>query len=321
MCGLLCGCEREDIHAYRAPKTVHMHTHDGEGAASNAKVAWTLPAGWESIASDQPMRLATFRPGAGMPEIALSAFPGDAGGLLANINRWRGQIGLAAMDEPQLAQAVELSETGAVKVALVDFAADGGQRMLGAVVVPGDGQTWFVKSTGPAEAIGKVKADFAAFARSFRLEAPASAPGGSDQVMARLTSWTPPTNWKADPNASSIVAAAYNATNADGVVKVTVTMLMNDGGGLLPNINRWRDQLGLPPVEKVEQQPIKDLGAGCMLVELTAADGSNGMNAAIVGSSGQTWYFKMTGPPKGIEAERAQFERMIRVVGLGERAQ
>ena len=30
-----------------------------------------------------------------MPEVALSAFPGDAGGLLPNINRWRKQIGLA----------------------------------------------------------------------------------------------------------------------------------------------------------------------------------------------------------------------------------
>ena len=42
ICALLCGCDREDIHAYRAPKAVHIHNHEGEGTASNAKVAWTL---------------------------------------------------------------------------------------------------------------------------------------------------------------------------------------------------------------------------------------------------------------------------------------
>jgi hypothetical protein len=30
----------------------------------------------------------------GKAEVTVSAFPGDTGGLLANLNRWRGQIGL-----------------------------------------------------------------------------------------------------------------------------------------------------------------------------------------------------------------------------------
>jgi hypothetical protein len=257
-----------------------------------------------------------------MPEVALSAFPGDAGGLLPNINRWRKQIELAEMDEAQLKEAAEFVEKDGVKVALVDFAAGEGQRVLGAVIVPGDGQTWFLKSSGAAVSLGKIKPDFDALAKSFRVELTAApaAPDGN-QVRSRLEAWQLPSNWAADPKASSMVAAAYDAANSEGGGRVTVTLLTNDGGGLLANINRWRQQVGLPPVEKVEQQPLTDLGAGSVLVNLVSADGAKGMSAAIIGSREQTWFFKLTGSAKGIETERQQFERMVRVVGLGERAQ
>ena len=31
-------------------------------------------------------------------DISATSFPGESGGLLANINRWRGQLGLHALD-------------------------------------------------------------------------------------------------------------------------------------------------------------------------------------------------------------------------------
>ena len=45
-----------------------------------------------------PMRKATFGVPAGSAEadLSITAFPGDVGGELANINRWRGQVGLDA---------------------------------------------------------------------------------------------------------------------------------------------------------------------------------------------------------------------------------
>ena len=44
------------------------------------------------------------------------------------------------------------------------------------------------------------------------------------------------------------------------------------------------------------------------------------MIAAVVpdGHGGQTWFFKLTGTVKGVEAERAHFDRFVRSVGLGE---
>lgn len=316
-CGALVGCDDDQIRAYRAPKQPVRDT--ASVALATPRVVWTAPQGWESIPSDQPMRLATFRTGQGTPEVTLSAFPGDTGGLLANINRWRGQIGLGPTDETQLAKSVETATVEGVSITLVDIPGAAGQELLGAVVVPGDGQTWFVKAVGEPAAIAGLKATFAAFARSFRLQAQAPAPAtGSGDVQARLSAWKPPSHWQADPKASTIVAAAYDATNSAGAAKITATMLLNDGGGVLANINRWRDQVGLPPVEKIEQQPVKDLGRGDVMVDLATTDNARRMIVSIVSSQNQTWFFKITGSPAAVEAERGAYEKLVRNVGRGE---
>jgi hypothetical protein len=253
-----------------------------------------------------------------MPEVSLSAFPGDTGGLLANVNRWRGQLGLGPIDETQLAQSAQTAAVEGVSVTTVDITGSSGQEMLGAVIVPGDGKTWFVKATGTPDAIAKLKPAFGEFARSFRVQADAPATSAGGAVQGRLTAWKPPPHWRADTGASVIVAAAYEATNADGGAKITATMLLNNGGGPLANINRWRDQMGLPPVERLEQQATTDLGGGNLVVDLSAADGTRRMMAAIVSSQNESWFFKITGTPKGVEAERPHYDRLVRGVGLGE---
>lgn len=333
MCLFLSACDQDEIRAYRVPKQAARAVAPRDAAES--RVVWTVPQGWESVASDQAMRLATFRPGTGLPEVTLAAFPGDTGGLLANINRWRGQLGLEPINEPQLSQTTQTTTIEGVVVTMVELTGSAGQQMLGAIVVPGDGKTWFVKTTGEPAAIASIKPAFVEFARSFRLKSGAAAAGastmgspgatgvvlpvaGAGEVQDRLSAWKPPANWSADPEASPIVAAAYNAANADGGAKITATMLLNDGGGVLSNVNRWRDQLGLPPVESLGKENIVDLGHGNMMVDISSADGARRMVSAIVAAQNQTWFFKMTGAPKSVDAERASYERLVRMVGLGE---
>src|SRR6185436_7524045 len=83
-CVALCACDNEEIRAYRAPKQPTKPAapaKDAPAVPPGSHVVWTVPQGWESVASDQSMRLATFKPGPNMPEVTLSAFPGDSGGL------------------------------------------------------------------------------------------------------------------------------------------------------------------------------------------------------------------------------------------------
>ncbi len=81
---------------------------------------YDLPPGWEEVPPTQ-MRLINLRP-AGDPdaECYLALLPSSGGGVAANVNRWRGQLGLEPLDEEGLNALPHLSLLGAQGV-LVDF--------------------------------------------------------------------------------------------------------------------------------------------------------------------------------------------------------
>lgn len=131
--------------------------------------AWTVPAGWTKLDQQKPMRFATYTAGDGANavEVALSSFPGEVGGLLANINRWRGQVGLAAIPQDQLAANVTPFEVPGFTGNTMRLKGEA-QHMLGAMIKDTKNErTWFVKITGTPAAIDAQEAAFLAFAKSF----------------------------------------------------------------------------------------------------------------------------------------------------------
>ena len=346
----LWGCEREGVQAYSVPKEAPVTVPVAEAvpavaaaavdAAPSAEsdVTWTAPATWEKVTSAQPMRVATYMTAAKV-EVVVSAFAGDAGGVLANVNRWRGQMGVAPATDAELAGMLATSLEGATRVATLEVVGADGRVMLGAIVSPGDGQTWFVKATVAGAGAAALRPEFDAFAKSFRrggqtaepiappaldtsMSAGTVARHDDGEIAARLGKWSAPAHWATDAGGGGIAAASYQATNADGGARVTVTSLKGDGGGALSNINRWRVQLGLAAWESMPAQPFAgaptDLGNGAVMVDLVNAAGGDRMIAAVVPAGASTWFFKARGTPAGVEPERAAFERMVRVVGLGE---
>ncbi len=106
-------------------------------------------------------------PGTAIP---VPVFPGDTGGLLANLNRWRGQISLPPFTPDQLDANIQHLDIGSLHVDVVDFAgtANGAPtRILGAVV-PKGGETWFFKLMGPDALVAAQKQDFLAFLNSVK---------------------------------------------------------------------------------------------------------------------------------------------------------
>jgi hypothetical protein len=108
------------------------------------------------------MRYATLAAADGS-DVSISAFPGTAGGNLANINRWRAQVGLMPLET--IGDSVTKEQIGGRQVLLADFAGPNGQRVLGAIVSD-KSRTWFFKMQGPTDAIGKQKDGFLALVRS-----------------------------------------------------------------------------------------------------------------------------------------------------------
>ncbi len=136
--------------------------------AGGANLSWSAPEHWKSKAASA-MRKGTYTiPGEGAEaELSITAFPGDVGGELANVNRWRSQIGLDPIAAADLPKTIARIEANGLKIGIVDAGSPGGQRTLGAMV-PFNGATWFFKMTGPDALVTKEKPAFLTFAGSIQ---------------------------------------------------------------------------------------------------------------------------------------------------------
>src|SRR5690606_21954678 len=89
-------------------------------------------------------------------DFSITSFPGDTGGVAANVNRWRAQIGLAAWGEAEVAQRGQALSRGGHEFLFFDLKAETAQekarsseRIL-AAILQRDGRSWFFKLRGDA---------------------------------------------------------------------------------------------------------------------------------------------------------------------------
>jgi hypothetical protein len=134
--------------------------------------AWEVPAHWQKQ-GPKNMVLATFAvtEGAGRAEIAISSFPGNVGGLTANVNRWRRQLGLTELAESEVGSVTSPLQVNGENATVVDLKNDkgpNGAQSTVAVIVPHAGSSWFFKITGPDAVVNKEKPAFIKFVQSVR---------------------------------------------------------------------------------------------------------------------------------------------------------
>jgi hypothetical protein len=160
----------EDTEATARPPRL-ASTNDRE-APSAGKPQWEVPPGWQEQPPGQ-MVLAKFAlPGSdgAKAEVTVSSFPGDAGGPLANVNRWRGQVSLEPVDASQLDRLLTQLEVAGRKAMLFDMTGldrkTGQRARLIGVIVPSEGQTWFYKLMGHEQVAERQKEAFIKFVQS-----------------------------------------------------------------------------------------------------------------------------------------------------------
>lgn len=143
---------------------------------------WDIPEGWtEAAPSSSPggMRLIDLRFGPnGEGECYLSALPNKGGGLEANLNRWRGQMGQPPYTADELAKLPKktfLNRESAFVKFDGDFKGFGAAepqkdfRLLG-IVQEAPEFTLFVKLTGPKDLVEKNEAAFDQFCQSVTIK-------------------------------------------------------------------------------------------------------------------------------------------------------
>lgn len=143
----------------------------GMQAAAEAApdVRFMLPAGWQDLGASG-MRKANLliADPSGNIEVTALTFPGDVGGLAANINRWAGQVGLEAYPEADIETIAAEYSISNHKGRYVKLA--GAEQSILAGILPFHGTTWFFKMKGPSEATLGQEENFKAFLDSVQIE-------------------------------------------------------------------------------------------------------------------------------------------------------
>lgn len=97
-------------------------------------------------------------------DFSVTSFPGDVGGLLANVNRWLGQIGVQPTDVEGLKEFVRPITIDGIPAQLVEASSD--DKTFYAAILMRDNRSWFFKLTGSKTLAEKEKENFSAFLES-----------------------------------------------------------------------------------------------------------------------------------------------------------
>ena len=338
---MMAGCGRDNVKVYKVDSSDALVTPppaaspatmpDGLPVPDNSgqpKLKYTLPAGWKEKALTQ-LRVASFEISENGKTADVSVIPLGAmsGGDAANVNRWRGQVGQAPLDEDALTKLAEKVEAAGQPADLYDIAGTSpgsgdAERIIG-TILHSDTATWYFKMSGDADLAEKQKASFIAFLKSVefnKLAAPSTmdlsqlppshpAIPGMDSAAqtppaadaAGKPTWKVPVDWQEGQLAQFLVAK-FVIGSGDASAAVNVSSLAGDGGGRLPNINRWRGQLGQPPATDADIAALPTVdatGVKATLVDITGTDARSGKPARLVGVivplGGQTWFYKLMG--------------------------
>lgn len=137
--------------------------HPATGEFDRGALKWTAPEGWTQGPAKQ-MRLVTLVPaGKAGVECYVTVLSGTGGGLEANINRWRGQLGQTPLTAADVAALTVVPVLGR-DARFVEI--DGGASGLFGVVCELGAQTVFVKMTGPMDVLRAERERFLAFCKS-----------------------------------------------------------------------------------------------------------------------------------------------------------
>lgn len=127
------------------------------------------PAEWRAAASDQ-FSAAAFAAGPDDRPVRITITQTPAAmGLLAQLNRWRRQVGMDPMTEEDIDKQVGTLQIGEVEASFVQFSGPTGDSITGAVAEVGE-QMWFFKMRGPAQTVIEETDRMRAFCKSVRFK-------------------------------------------------------------------------------------------------------------------------------------------------------
>lgn len=268
---------------------------------------WKLPDGWTQAANTSQMRFATIK--AKDAEVAVS-FLGLSGDLqdylLRNINRWRGQVGLANITVENLSESTTtIKLAGDLEATLIDVTGESS----GAPMAPfagGGSSAVLPPSHPPISNLPPSHPDVTSTPAGPARPNSDKRPGPN----ADTNGWDIPSDWTPG-RMSAMRKAAYNV-ESDGK-KAEITVIGLKPSGLTENINRWRGEIGLANITEAEAEAaattIEVDGAESRMVVLDGGEGKQATAAVIVPKGQRMWFVKMKGDTEIVLKQVDAFKR------------
>jgi hypothetical protein len=340
---LLFACDRSDqqIKVYRIAKAPLDATPSADGAMpTNASSPSSLPLAppftpmtaiippnWEPQPLSQ-MRQASFlvhgNNGA-VADISFVTLGPSAGNILDNVNRWLAQLAQPPITADKLAGTIQQLPTARGDIAIVDITGqpengdsskDG--RIIGAIASD-EGRIAFFKMRGNSELVGAQKENFLKWVSSSRSANSTSSttdsatpPANSDKPEIK---WEVPQGWSPAATSAMRYASFTSETNGEKA-DISVVTFAGDGGSDADNVNRWRQQIGLPAVEAgALNSMIVPARAG--EISFSTVDMAGATARVLAGwtrHDGRAWFFKLTGPKTVVEQEKPKFVKFLQSV-------
>ena len=120
----------------------------------------------------------------------------------------------------------------------------------------------------------------------------------TDREDVRLpVRWAVPVGWVVG-DVRGFRVASFVVQDGDRILDVSVSKLTSGAYSLLPNVNRWRGQLGLSVVTINDLDNLVNsylIGKNEWVFVERMAGGSEGMVVALMERSNEVWFFKMMG--------------------------
>jgi hypothetical protein len=144
------------------------------GSSGQTKPDWQVPAGWQEVPGGQFLVAKFALSGSANAKAAvnISALEGNGGGLLLNVNRWRGQLGLATLTDADLQTQAKALDTSAGKAVMVEMSGTDGRTgqkaLLVGVIVPQASRTWFYKLMGDGQIVERERDAFTKFVQGVK---------------------------------------------------------------------------------------------------------------------------------------------------------
>lgn len=130
--------------------------------------------------------------------------------------------------------------------------------------------------------------------------------------------WKGPSHWQEKP-AGGMRKGTFTIADGGATAELAITAFPGDVGGETANVNRWRNQVQLPPLSDADAaksiQRLEANGLKIGVVELVSTGATpRRVLAAMVPHGGSTWFFKLDGPDALVAKEKPAFLEFVKTI-------